>query len=121
MPLDSTILAIKEFSCAYICVDCRMDIPVDSSPISRIVRCSRCSSVLQQVAVQTNSCKILLNNKQWFSVHSLASLLLTNFTRDVTHQRRTLVVGKVVRYDINKAVNIVKKGHMMCPGHMISP
>ena len=77
MPLDSTILAIKEFSCAYACVDCRKDIPVDSTPKSRIVKCPRCSAVfLQQVAVQTNSCKVLLNNKQRFTAHSQASLLL---------------------------------------------
>ena len=68
--LTSSILAIKEFSCKYSCIGCRKDIDSNGSEDSIIVTCPTCSSMfLRELAVPTNRCQILLNNKQWFQIY----------------------------------------------------
>lgn len=75
--LETTILAIKEFSCQYSCIGCRKGIDLDPSEDSVTVTCPTCSSVfLKQIAVITNRCMILLSNKQWFSTHTEVSFFL---------------------------------------------
>ena len=85
--LQSSILAIKEFSCAYTCIECRKDIEPGPFNNRRVINCPTSSTVfLKYSAILSNRCSVLLTNKQWLTASTGVSINITEIKIVVLHK-----------------------------------
>ena len=85
--LQSSILAIKEFSCAYTCIECRKDIEPGPFQNRHVINCPTCSTVfLKDSAILSNRCSVLLTNKQWLTASTGVSINITEIKIVVLHK-----------------------------------
>ena len=74
--LNTSILAIKEFSCMHTCIDCRSEITSDHHMRALAITCPTCSTTfLKQEAQLSNHCMILLSDKKWVKAHTRVSII----------------------------------------------
>lgn len=78
--LQTSVLVIKEFTCTYTCIDCRKKIEPGPFKDSAVIICQTCSTTfLKEGAMLTNTCMVLLNNKQWYKANTAVSYTLCFF------------------------------------------